>query len=184
MRTLASELKNLRGWLKSYIDQRINMVFGWTLTANSSPLGDQDQVATSDDSGEQRPARRIEPWGHKGRPPSKVRSFWCRLGSSNIFFIGVAPSSGYGPTDLEVGETSLYCVAGGTEIRLDKDGNVRIVAADAKKVQIVATAITGSVELGPDGGPNDQVLIKGSLDSLGAPVTQAPLFSTTTVKAG
>lgn len=176
-------LAALRSALMSHIDQKVIGLFGFTLSANSSAVGDKDYVETGDGENSQRAARRIEPFGLRSRRPSGVRSLWLKLGSSNIFFIGVASNTGYGPTDLDDGEVALYCTADGTVVLLDKDGNLTLKSATGKKVFIVSD-ITGGVELGPDGGPNDQVLIKGSMDGYGIPITQAPAFSTTTVKAG
>lgn len=116
------------------VDQLVPRLIGWTLSAKSSEMGDQDEVQQEDGVDSQRPARRIEPWGHRGRAPNKVRTLWFRLGSSNVVFLGIAPSKGYGPADLEDGETALYCSVGGTEIRLDADGNITIDAASSKDV--------------------------------------------------
>lgn len=132
----SQEISQLRRDLSTTIDQRLLSLFGFTLSAKSSEMGDEDEVVTADGVDAQRPARRIEPWGHRGRSPGKVRTFWLRLGSSNVLFLGVAPSKGYGPDDLEDGETALYCAVGGTEIRLDQDGNVNIVSATGKLVTV------------------------------------------------
>lgn len=130
------EIAQLRREMRQMVDMLVPRLFGWTLSAKSSEMGDQDEVQTEDGVDGQRPARRIEPWGHRGRAPSKVRTLWLRLGSSNVVFLGIAPSKGYGPDDLEDGETALYCATGGTEIRLDKDGNVKITSAVGKLVTI------------------------------------------------
>ena len=136
----------LRRELLAYVEQRIAQLFGFTLTAGISKLGEEDEVQTGDETVSapeadispgtltQRLVRRIEPWGFRGRPPDKVRALWLRLGSSNVVFIGTAVGKGYGPNNLEVGETSLYCSKGGTEIRLDKDGNIKITAASNQDV--------------------------------------------------
>ena len=136
----------LRAELRSYIDQRLATLFGFTLIASSSPVGDADEVQTGDQPVSapeadispgtitQRTVRRIEPWGVRGRPPSKVRALWLKWGSSNVVFLGTAVNKGYGPGDLEEGEFSLYCSKSGTEIRLDKDGNIKINAASNQDV--------------------------------------------------
>ena len=132
--SMMGELATLRRDLINAIDQRIGMLFGWTLTATSSAMGDADQVQGDDENQVQRPVRRLEQWGVRGRPPSKVRSFWIRIGASNIIFLGIAPTKSYGPSDIGEGETSLYCAAGGTRVYLDKDGNIKIDAASGKDV--------------------------------------------------
>lgn len=141
----AMEIAKLRREVVANAETAISRLFGWTLTSTSSPMGDSDTVETGDEpdsSGKigQRPVRRIEPWGVRTRPPAKVRSLWLRLGSSNVVFLGIAPTKAYGPDGLEEGEVALYCTQGGTEIRLDKDGNVVITPAAGKTVQLAGTA--------------------------------------------
>ena len=160
MSAWGAEIAKLRAQMNGIVDQVIPRLVGWTLTAKSSAMGDRDQVETADgqksnDTGQQRPVRRIEPWGHRGRAPGKVRSLWLRLGSSNVVFIGIAPSKGYGPNDLDDGETALYCAKDGTEVRLDKDGNVKIKAAGN------VTIDAGSAKDVIVNGGGDQVARKG-----------------------
>ncbi len=140
----ANEIAKLRRDVTAQIDQATTRLFGFTLTSGSSPVGDQDSVQTGDEpdsSGQigQRPAQRVEPWGHRGRPPAKVRSLWLRLGSSNLFFIGVAPLKSYGPDDLAEGETALYSSADGAIVKLDKDGNIILTPKAGQTVQIAGS---------------------------------------------
>jgi len=137
----AGEIAKLRREVTTQIDNTVARLFGWTLTSSSSSMGDKDSVQTGDEPDSegkqgQRPVRRIEPWGLRTRPPAKVRSLWLRLGSSNVVFLGIAPTTAYGPDSIEEGETAMYCSAGGTEVRLDKDGNVKITSASGKLVTV------------------------------------------------
>lgn len=132
------EIARVRRELIEHVTQKTIGLFGWTLTSNASSMGDQDQVKNSDDddSGGQRPVRRIEPWGLRGVPVAKVRSFWVRLGSSNTLFIGIAPNKGYGPTDLDNGEVCLYSDQVERGVWLTKDGDTKLAAKSGRKVQV------------------------------------------------
>lgn len=127
--------------LRDYVENRIANIFGFTLTARSSELGGDDAVQTGDGEDTQKTVRRIEPWGHRGRAPSKVRSLQLKLGTSNVFFIGVASNAAYGPQDLEDGETALYNTVADCLVHLDKDGNV-IVNKGERKVARKTDAIS------------------------------------------
>lgn len=155
-------IARLRAEMLRLVERHVNGLFGWTRVSAASATGDQDQVQTSDEPTQDetgvlrigtRPARRVEPWGFRGRPPDKVRTLWVRLGSSNVLFIGVAAGKGYGPTDLDVGETALYCSQAGTEIRLDKDGAIDVDAASGQDVTVNGgTAKVGRVGDSVNGG--------------------------------
>ena len=132
--TWIGEIAGLRREIMKRLEQLPLSLFGWTLTAKSSAMGDADTVQTSDTTEGQRPGRRLEPWGHRGRPPGKVRSFWVRFGTSNVIFLGVAPSKGYGPSDLEDGETAVYNATKAL-VRLWKTGRITM-AADNAPVEI------------------------------------------------
>lgn len=185
------EIAQLRREMRQTIDMLVPRLFGWTLSAKSSEMGDQDEVQTEDGVDGQRPARRIEPWGHRGRAPSKVRTLWLRLGSSNVVFLGIAPSKGYGPDDLADGETALYCATDGTEIRLDADGNITIDAASGKDVIVNGGSLkvarrTDPVRVGTLAGANGGGAVTFTfqpLDADGAP-SGPPLVGTTVTIAG
>lgn len=139
----ASEIAALRHELTEMIRQVPDRMVGWTLSAASSALGDKDEVQTGDDDQNgpdnkpgQRPVRRIEPWGHRGRAPKNVRTLWLRLGSSNVLFLGIASNGGYGPTDLEDGETALYSVEVERGVHLTKDGDNKLASKSGKTVQV------------------------------------------------
>ncbi len=140
MITWQAEIAALRRAIVTIIDRRINGLFGWTLTSNASAMGDSDQVQTGDEPVDgkqtQRPVRRIEQFGLRSRPPAKIRSLWLRLGSSNVLFLGIAPTKGYGPTDLADGETAVYSKAVEKGMHLDTDGNNNINAASSKDVVV------------------------------------------------
>jgi len=122
----AQAMGALRRELLAQIDARITRLFGWTLSANSSEMGDGDQVQTADGGESQRPVQRIEPFGLRSRAPAKVRQLWIRLGASNVLTIGIQPTKGYGPTDIDDGETALYNAVLGCVLKLSKDGVIHI----------------------------------------------------------
>lgn len=147
-----SAIADARGWARSYVDQKISMLFGWTLTAVSSAMGDGDAVETADGEKAQRPVRRLEPWGLRGRPPKGLRSLWLRLGSSNVVFIGIAPSKGYGRVDLAEGATSLYCKAAGCEVLLEDDGEMNLTSSAGKKIYLNAGNLAVARDTDPVNG--------------------------------
>jgi hypothetical protein len=132
----SAELADLRKWVENKLTLHTATLFGWTLTAKSSEMGDTDQAETADGEKGQRPVRRIEPWGHRGRAPSKIRSFWIRLGSSNVLFVGIAPSKGYGPNDLEEGETAIYSAKNPEVVRAKSDGTTAITSSNSKPLTL------------------------------------------------
>lgn len=139
-------IAHLRREVWNRIDQRILQSFGWTRTAKGSAMGDTDQVETADVSdstvgkGQQRPARRLELWGLRGFPVAKVRTFWVRLGSSNVIYLGIAPTKGYGPTDLAEGETAVYSEKVEKALHATKDGDTKLAAAEGRTVQVAGDA--------------------------------------------
>lgn len=133
MKSWATSIADFRRQLTTDIETGLRRLIGFTLVSSSSSMG-QDSVQIEDSDNTQRPVQRIEPYGFRGRPPAKVRGLWLRLGASNVAFIGILPTKAYGPDNLEEGETALYCSAGGTIVKLDKDGNIAINAASGKDV--------------------------------------------------
>lgn len=136
-------LQSLRRELRKYVDDSIARLFSFTLVGNTSALGDADEVLTTDQppAGEkdplQKPTRRIEPWGVRGRPVAKkVRSLSLRLGSSNILTIGYSSDGGYGPTDLAPGETALFSEEVEKGVHLTSDGDTKIASKDTKLVTL------------------------------------------------
>jgi hypothetical protein len=69
-----------------------------------------------------------------------------RLGSSNTFFLGIASNGGYGPSDLQDGETALYCIDDTAVVKLDKNGNI-LVQAGSSTFKITKSGIA---EFSPD----------------------------------
>ena len=129
----------------------------WTLTSRSSAMGAADQVQTADDDKNrgQRPVSRLEPFGLRYRAPSKLRSFSLRIGTSNVVFIGIQPSKGYGPTDVDDGEVALYNITKAI-VRLWKSGKVTldadsgqdvVVNGGTAKVARVGDTLTASAQL-------------------------------------
>jgi len=122
-------LAQLRRDLRVYTEEKVFSLFGWTLTARSSELGDKDAVQTADGESTQRPARRIEPFGFRSRPPNGMRCLTIKIGTSNVIMIGIGSTAKYGPQDLEDGEVSMYGPVAGSDTRFDKDGNVKTKSA-------------------------------------------------------
>jgi hypothetical protein len=60
--------------------------------------------------------------------------------------------------------------------------NITVQASGSGQVNVTAAAVTGKVGLGPVA--NLSVLVQGTMDSMGVPVTQAPAATLTIVKAG
>jgi len=150
----SAEIAKLRREVVQRLEQLPSLLFGWTLTAKSTSLGDGDQMQTGDGSKSQRPARRIEPWGHRGRPPAKVRSFWIRIGGSNVLHIGIGPGKGYGPQDLDDGESAVYNVTKALvrlwksgKLTIDSDGDDVVVNDGTKKVARVDDTLTASANI-------------------------------------
>lgn len=131
----------LREQTKRWISDAVAGLLVYTLTGQTSSLGDQDFVERSDGTDPdtkqktQRPVTRQEPWGHRGRPPKGVRALCLKFGSSNVVFIGVAPTQAYGPQDLDVGEVAVYNVSKAL-IRLWKDGHLTVDADTGKDVVV------------------------------------------------
>lgn len=97
------------------------------------------------------------------------------------------PPSGY------ANDTFLVHVKDGHKLKLkakdssvefDGNGNVTVAVSGTGKVKLQYAALTGGVDIAPNGSPTAQVLVQGALDSMGVPVTQAPAFTTHTVKVG
>lgn len=130
--------------LEALIERRITGLFGYTLVSTASSIGEGDAVEGSDDANQlpsqeqrgQRPVTRIDPFGFRSRPPKGVRALWLRLGSSNIVFLGIAPTEKYGPQDLGVGDSAIYSTADGAVIKIDSDGKITIVSSTGQKVTI------------------------------------------------
>lgn len=151
--TWAEEIARLRSWVVRELDKRFAIQFGWTRSARSSPYGETDQVETADGSANQRPVRRLEMWGLRGRQPKGVRTFWVRIGSSNVVYLGIAPPRAYGPGDLDDGETALYAATAALirlwasgKVTIDADGDDVVVNGGTLKVAR-ATDPTGSGKL-------------------------------------
>lgn len=71
----------------------------------------------------------------------------------------------------------------GATIEIDASGNITLTAKSPNGVAtITATPVTGKVALGPVASLS--VLVMGSMDSLGVPITQAPAAALTIVKGG
>lgn len=143
MSTWAAAIAKLRGDVGRLVEQKLLGVFGWTLSASSSAMGDKDQVQTADTGKGERPARRLEQWGVRGVPPSKIRSLWIRIGSSNVVFLGIAPTKKYGPTDLATGETCVYSEQVERALWATQLGDVKLAAKSGRTIQLDGATFKG-----------------------------------------
>lgn len=142
------------------IKRALAQLFVYSLTAKGSALGDGDQVESSDDakapgaaSSESKPQRqpvRIQPFGFRSVQPKGIRGLTLRLGGSNLFFIGIGPTTAYGPQDLGVGDAALHS-SGAAELRAK--GDDLIANGGTKKValvgdQVLVGTLAGSTPVG------------------------------------
>jgi hypothetical protein len=131
----ASAVAALRRELRAGLEQIPHRLFGWTLTAKSSEVGDKDELETGDGDGSQRPVRRVEPFGFRSRAPQRVRAFQVRLGSQTVF-LGVASTTGYGKTDLEGGEVAVYTDQVPNVLFGAHDGHTEVNAKSGQTVNV------------------------------------------------
>ncbi len=129
-------IRDLRSWVESYVQTRLGALVEFTRVAASTATGEKDAVEVGGgDQRMQRPVRRVEPWGVRGRPPAGVFAAIVKAiaGASNGLLVGIS-STRYGSQALEAGETEIYCSASGTRIFLDKTGTIHIDAASGQDV--------------------------------------------------
>lgn len=145
---------------REHVERLLFTLFGWTVITKTSPLGDQDFAKAFDEAESQRPIQRVEPFGLRSRAVTgKLRQFFLRLGSSNVFGLGFAPDASVGPSDLEPGEVCIYCGKNGTRVFLDKDGNIKVDAASGANVTI------NGAEVNLNAGSNGVARIGDSVDA-------------------
>lgn len=117
------------------------------IVATSSD-GTSDAVATVQPFPDQRKTpgqqtvHRVEPWGLRSRAVVKnLYGLVVRVlgGGSNPALVGLS-APGYGPDDLEAGETALYCMADGTIVKLTKVGKIEIGSAAGQAIDLTAGA--------------------------------------------
>lgn len=148
------ELAAAKRELKALLATGLRQIFLWTLTAKSSPLGNDDTVQSGDagvDPGAadneqkgQRKVIRVQPWGFNGAPPQNLRSLTLRLGSSNLFWVGIGPTQAYGPQDLDVGETAVYAISKAI-MRLWKAGKLSLDSDTGQGADVVVNGGTAKV---------------------------------------
>lgn len=208
-----AQIGELRRELLEHIDQAVGTIARWNKTTASSSDGSSDAVesyALPDEGSTQERTRRVAPWGVAGVPVVGLAGAVVRAlgGATQSILVGLAHPQ-YARAGLVEGETQVYCKVAGTELFLDKDGkatlaagltkitltkngdvsieaavnaNVSVTASGTGQVNLSATPVTGKIGLGPVA--NLSVLVQGSLDSMGVPVTQNPVATATIVKAG
>jgi phage gp45-like len=143
--------------------------------ATVAPFPDQRRTAG------QQTVQRIEPWGLRSRAlVNNLYGLVVRVlgGGSNPALVGLS-APGYGPDDLEAGETALYCMADGTVVKLTKVGKIEIDAAGGQdivfnggtaRVSRVGDATAGHLHAAgtlmcPNTGTGNPVAITGSTAS-------------------
>lgn len=108
-------------------------------------------------------ARRMWPFGIRGRPPAGTPSITVGpLGSDSQKVMIAADSASYGPSDLADGEVAIYNSVDGASdgmggklicrIKFDAAGNITIQGSKPGANVIVIPSATGQVQLG-DGTP-------------------------------
>lgn len=150
----SAELAAAKREMKTLLARGLGQIFLWTLTAKSSSLGDNDAVQSGDDGVDpgapaneqkgQRKVIRVQSWGFNGAPPTNLRSLTLRLGSSNLFWIGIGPTQAYGPQDLDVGETAVYAISKAL-IRLWKAGKLSLNSDTGQGADVVVNGGTAKV---------------------------------------
>jgi phage gp45-like len=135
--------------------------------------------------------RRLEHWGLRGRPPARgIRSFWIRIGASNVVVVGIGGTGGYGPGDLDEGETALFNITNAL-VRLWKTGKVTINADTADVVvndgTLAVARETDPVQMTPILGGGALALwmqqVEGYINSA-TPGTVTPLSTTFNANPG
>jgi len=185
----------MKDWVKEYLRNALARVWSWTYFTGNSADGTKDSVASdkTDSNAPSFSARRMQHFGFRSLPPSGVAAIRLgNIGAASNSVIIAEESSRFGPSDLKDGEVAIYNKVTGCVIKMDQNGavsvtgapnqNITVSASGTGSVAVSATPVTGAVKLGPVG--NLAVLVQGTVDSLGVPVTQNPAASATIVKAG
>lgn len=181
--------------LKAYVESLVYNVAQFTHYAKSSSDGQSDfvngEITLSSEQATQpnEDVRRVSTWGVRSVPPKGVAALVVRAGGggSNSVVVG-CESSKYGSNSLGDGDVQIYNKTNGVQIYLKaSDGSVTINDLNGSVVKLdgagtVTVSGATATKLGPVG--TLPVLVQGTLDSLGVPVTQAPAASATVVKAG
>jgi phage gp45-like len=138
------------------LEQRLDRIAAnavdFTTLARTNATGADDQANfPGNPPDRQRPVRRVAPWGLSGRPVPGVFAAIVKAigGAFNGLVVGIATGS-YGPQDLKEGETCLwnkgvarvlldesdriFVQSGGSQIVVNKDGDVAIDAAGQIKL--------------------------------------------------
>lgn len=195
------------GEFKQYVDEKIRQavsrIIQFTYYSRSSASGGEDNVEC-DHTDQKTPSytvRRMQHYGFRSVPPKGVavlRYAAPYAASNGVTF--AEESAKFGPSDLADSDVCVYGATSGQIVKCHANGKITIAngsgctvvldgttaTVDATTVTVTATGtatVTGaSVKLGPVGTLG--VLVVGTLDSMGIPVTQAVAASGTVVKAG
>lgn len=134
--------------------------------------------------------RRMFPWGFDSRPPAGTEALVLSVGGGTSNAVLVANARDANAPDLDDGEVAIWNKATGAVIKIDKYGNITITTATGKAITVDGTAtgtvtVKGSaITLQPTAAvATVPVLLQGSLDSWGVPVTQL-VTASNAVKGG
>ena len=136
--TWQTAIRELRSWVETYVQTRLGALVEFTRVASATASGEKDSVEVGGgDQRKQRPVRRIEHWGLRGRPPAGIWAVVIKAiaGASNGLLVGISTTR-HGSQNLEAGETEIYCSASGTRVFLDKNGTIHVDAASGQDVII------------------------------------------------
>jgi hypothetical protein len=150
-----ADLERVRRELMTHVANAIAGLFGATIMAAPSSLGDRDGVEKIDGARDpdgqkgQRRVVRAQPFGWNGVPPKGLRVFWLKLGSGNVIMFGIVPQQSYGPQDLKSGESVAYNAVPSCQQLFDQNGNIKISSGT------------------PNGGSQGDVQVNGGTAKIG-----------------
>ncbi|MFO0578704.1 MAG: hypothetical protein U1A78_32275 [Polyangia bacterium] len=144
------------GDLKFWVEQRLAWLVQYGAITRSASNG--ADAVTGRVSGVQHEARRVHPWGVRGRPPVGAETIALGVDGSSANKVEIAAEAmsrtaqglkySYGPNDLAEGESCQYDQAGST-VRLFADGSIRITA---KGGAVITLDKDGNVTVVPKSG--------------------------------
>lgn len=129
--------------LKEWLEQRLAWLVQYASISRSAANG--ADAVSGRVSGVQHEARRMHPWGLRGRPPVGAETITIGVDGSSGNKVEIAAEATtrtaqglqytYGPNDLAEGESALYS-QGGAVVRLDEPGQVQVDAKSGQDVLV------------------------------------------------
>jgi len=134
-------LRHARTELRELVRQVVANALQFTRFTRTSSSGARDGVAghptSSDEERYDYEVRRLQHFGFRSVPPADTVGFRIAACGGATNGVTVAEDSPrYGPSDLDDGEVALFNTREGLEIRLDKNGSVRIRSARGATVEL------------------------------------------------